>query len=103
MHSLMGCLRVGVIRRVAWMLWLKILPLWLKLTVRPLHLELMTLWWHGGPESAGTAVERTLWLHQMGSGVSIGQLPCESCSFLFPFLCISACLASIMMALSTSF
>jgi hypothetical protein len=35
------------------MLWLKILPRWLKLTVRPLHLELMTLWWHGRPNSIG--------------------------------------------------
>jgi hypothetical protein len=76
MHSWTGCPRVGAIRRVAWTLWLKIL-LWLKLTVRPLHLELMMLWWHGRPDSVGTAIEGTLWLHQMGSGVSIGLLPCE--------------------------
>jgi hypothetical protein len=53
MHNWTGCLSVGAIRRVAWTLWLKILPLWLKLTVRPLHLELMMLWWHGRPESVG--------------------------------------------------
>jgi hypothetical protein len=77
MHNWMGCLRVGVIRRVAWTLWPKILPLWLKLTVRPLHLELMTLWCHGRPDNVGATVEGTLWLHQMGPGVSIGLLPCE--------------------------
>jgi hypothetical protein len=77
MHSWMGCLRVGVICWVAWTLGLKILPLLLKLIVRPLHLELMTLWWHGSPDSVGATVEGTLWLPQMGLGVSIGLLPCE--------------------------
>jgi hypothetical protein len=58
-----GCLRVGVICRVDWTLWLKILPLQLKLIVRPLHLELVALWWPRRPDSVGAAVERTLWLH----------------------------------------
>jgi hypothetical protein len=62
-HSWTGCLRVGAIRRVAWTLWLKILPLQLKLTVSSLHLELAALQWHGGLDSVGVAVERTLWLH----------------------------------------
>jgi hypothetical protein len=77
MHSWTGCLRVGAIRRVAWTLWLKILPLWLKLTIRPLHLELKTLWWHERHDSVRAALEGTLWLHQTGPGVSIGLLPCE--------------------------
>jgi hypothetical protein len=77
MHSWTGCLRVGAIHQVAWMLWLNILPLWLKLIVRPLQLELMALWRHERPDSVGAAVEGTLWLHQTGSGVSIGLLPCE--------------------------
>jgi hypothetical protein len=38
-----GCLDVGV----------KILPLQLKLIVRPLHLELVALRWHGRPDSVG--------------------------------------------------
>jgi hypothetical protein len=62
-RSWMGCLRVGVIHRVAWMLWLKILPLQLKLIVKPLHLLLVVLRWHERPDSVRAMVKRTLWLH----------------------------------------
>jgi hypothetical protein len=43
-----GCLSVGAIRPVAWMLGLKILPLQLKLIIRPLHLKLVALHGMGG-------------------------------------------------------
>jgi hypothetical protein len=44
----MGCLRVGAICQVTWTLWQKILPLQLKLTIRPLHLELVACGGMGG-------------------------------------------------------
>jgi len=56
---------------------LKILPLWLELAIRPLHLELISLSWNGWPDCVGASEEWTRRLHQTGSSVSIGLLSRE--------------------------
>jgi hypothetical protein len=45
--------------------------------VRPLHLELVALWWHRRWDSVVALVERALCLHWMGVSVSIGLLSRE--------------------------